>query len=117
MPRLAWVTDSICGCVFGMVKGMTGEACFTSSETEQIAQLKQLTFSTLQKSPEFSTEASICEAIREGKQIALDKFAKSATPEMIEAGVVTAAQLVCTQAFKHRFADVLKGACLNLVGC
>ena len=117
MPHLAWIRDGVCGCVFGVIKGVTGEACFTSSEVEEIAQLKALALSTLEKAPKFSSDAAICEGIREGKQIALDKFAKAATPEMIQAGVVTAAQLVCTKSFKHRFADVLTGACMNLVGC
>lgn len=87
MVRFAWIQDSVCGCAFGIVKGLTGEACLTSSSSEV-------------------------------EEIALDKFANVATPEILEAGVVvTAARLVCTKSFKHRFADVLTGACMNLVGC
>jgi hypothetical protein len=79
--------------------------------------LKQLALSVMAKSPEMVGEPILCEAIRQGQKSALETFAKKATPEAVSAGVVVAAELVCKKAFTQRFADVLMGACLNLVGC
>ena len=71
----------------------------------------------MEKSPEIVTEPIVCEGIRKGQKSALDTFAKNASPEAVAAGVVTAAELVCTKSFKERFGNVLMGACMNLVGC
>ena len=109
--------DTICGGALGIVKGVCGLSLFTGSETEEIMSLKQLALSTIEKAPEFTTDALICEGIKKGQKAALDQLASKASPEMVAAGVVTAAELVCTKSFKSRFASVLTGACLNLVGC
>ena len=90
---------------------------FTTSETEEIMSLKQLALSTIEKAPEFTTDALVCEGIKKGQKAALDQFVSKASPEMGAAGVVTTAELVCNKSFKYRFASVLTGACLNLVGC
>ena len=74
--------------------------------------LKKLTLSVLQKSPDLATDPIICEGIKKGQH-----FAKTAPPEAVAAGVVTAAELVCSKSFKSRFTEVLMGACMNLVGC
>jgi len=109
--------DVICGGSLGVVKGVFGISLFTAAETEEINNLKKLALSVMEKSPEIVTDPAICEAIRKGQKSALDTFAKTASPEVVAAGAVTAAELVCTKAFKQRFSDVLMGACMNLVGC
>jgi len=109
--------DIICGGSLGIVKGIFGISLFTEAETEEINNLKKLALSVMEKSPELVTEPIVCEAIRKGQKSALDTFAKNASPEAVAAGVVTAAELVCTKSFKERFTNVLMGACLNLVGC
>ena len=109
--------DTICGGTLGLVKGVCGISLFTASETEEILSLKQLALSTMEKAPEFTTNALVCEGIQKGQKAALDQFTSNASPEIVAAGVVTAAELVCGRAFKDRFASVLTGACLNLVGC
>jgi len=109
--------DAVCGSCLGLVKGVFGISLFTSSETEEINSLKTLALSTIEKAPEFTTDALVCEGIKKGQKAALDQFTSKASPEMVAAGVVTAAELVCTKSFKSRFAEVLTGACLNLAGC
>jgi hypothetical protein len=109
--------DIVCGGSLGIVKGVFGISLFTQAETEEIHNLKKLALSVMEKSPEIVTEPIVCEAIRKGQKSALDTFAKNASPEAVAAGVVTAAELVCTKSFKQRFTDVLMGACMNLVGC
>lgn len=109
--------DVVCGGALGVVKGIFGVSFFTASETEEIVSLKKLTLSVMEKSPELVTEPVVCEAIRQGQKSALETFAKTAPPEAVAAGVVTAAELVCSKALKTRFTEVLMGACMNLVGC
>lgn len=111
--------DTVCGSALGIVRGVFGISLFTEAETEEIGTLKKLALSVLEKSPKIVTEPVICEAIRKGQKSAIDTFAKNASPEAVAAGVVvvTAVELVCTKSFKQRFADVLMGSCLNLVGC
>jgi hypothetical protein len=109
--------DTICGGALGIVKGVCGLSLFTASETEEVMSLKTLALSTIEKAPEFTTDDLVCEGIKKSQKAALDQFASKASPEMVAAGVVTAAELVCTKSFKTRFASVLTGACLNLVGC
>ena len=50
------------------------------------------------------------------ESIAKYLFEKVKNPHQNQS-VVTAAELVCTKSLKQRFADVLMGACMNLVGC
>lgn len=96
--------DALYGTCLGLVKGIFGESLFTSAETQEIASLKELALSTIEKAPEFTTDALVCEGIRKGQKAALDQFSNKASPEMVAAGVVTAAELVCTKSFKARFA-------------
>jgi hypothetical protein len=118
---MTWITDVcedvICGGTLGVVKGLFGVSLFTTSETEEIASLKTLALSVIEKSPQMVTEPVVCDAIKAGQKHALETFAKNAPPEAVAAGVVTAAELVCGKAFKQRFGEVLMGACLNLAGC
>lgn len=121
---MAWIKilkevciDSVCGLGLGVVKGISGISFFTAEETEEINALKKLALSTVEKAPEFATSDLICEGIKQGQEKALKEFTKNASPEMVAAGVVTAAELVCSKSFKTRFAELLTGACLNLVGC
>lgn len=109
--------DVVCGGTLGVVKGIFGLSFFTLSETEEIVSLKKLALSVIEKSPEIVTEPIVCEAIRQGQKSALETFSKKAPPEAVAAGVVTAAELVCSKALKTRFTEVLMGACMNLVGC
>ena len=109
--------DVVCGSAVGVVKGIFGVSFFTTSEAEEIYNLKKLTLSVLEKSPEIVTEPVVCEAIRQGQKSALETFARKAPPEAVAAGVVTTAELVCSKALKTRFTEVLMGACMNLVGC
>jgi hypothetical protein len=118
MPWIKEVcVDAVCGASLGIVKGVFGISLFTDTETEEINNLKNLALSVMQKSPQIVTEPSICEAIQKGQKSALDTFSKNAPPEAVAAGLVTAAELVCTKSFKQRFTDALMGSCLNLVGC
>jgi hypothetical protein len=109
--------DVVCGGSLGVIKGIFGISVFTEAETEEINRLKSLALSVMKKSPEIVTEPIVCEAIRKGQKSALEKFANNASPEAVTAGVVTAAELVCTKSFKQRFTNILMGACLNLTGC
>jgi len=109
--------DAVCGCFLGITKGVFGVSLYTAEEAEEIANLKKLTLSVLEKSSKIVTEPIVCEAIRQGQKSALETFAKNAPAEAINAGVVTLSELVCREAFKTRFKEVLMGACLNLVGC
>ena len=110
-------TDAVCGACLGVVKGAFGTSVFTSDEVTEISNLKALALSVMEKAPTTVTDPLICESIRKGQQYGLENFAKTASPEAIAAGVVTAAELICAKSFKQRFADVLTGACLNIVGC
>jgi hydroxymethylpyrimidine/phosphomethylpyrimidine kinase len=118
---MAWIKDvcedDVCGGTLGVVKGIFGVSLFTASETEEIASLKNLALSVIEKSPQMVTEPIVCDAIKTGQKYALETFAKNAPLEAFAAGVVTAAKLVCGKAFKQRFGEVLMGACLNLTGC
>lgn len=109
--------DVICGTCLGLTKGVFGISVFTATETEEINSLKKLALSTIEKAPEFTTDALVCEGLKKSQKTALDQFTSNASPEMVAAGVVTAAELICTKSFKARFSEVLTGACLNLVGC
>jgi hypothetical protein len=109
--------DVLCGGTVGVVKGIFGVSLFTSSETEEIASLRVLALSVMGKSPQVLTDPVVCDGIRTGQKYALETFAKNAPQEVVAAGVVTAAELVCNKAFKQRFGEVLMGACLNLTGC
>ena len=109
--------DAVCGTTLGIVKGVFGVSLFTEGETEEINSLKKLAVSVIEKSPEIATDSVVCEGLRNGQKAALETFAKNASPEVVAAGVVTAAELVCAKSFKSRFRDVLMGACLNLAGC
>ena len=109
--------DVVCGGSLGMVKGIFGVSFFTPSEVDEIHNYKKLALSVMEKSPDIVTDSVICDAIRQGQQSGLDAFSKKASPEVVAAGAVAAADLVCNKAFKQRFADVLMGACLNLTGC
>lgn len=106
--------EGICGIGLGIAKGVFGVSLFTSDEVTDINNCKKLALSVFEKSPEIVTDPAICEAIRQGKKSGLDAFVAKTSAE---AFAVAAAETVCTQAFKKRFADVLMGACLNLVGC
>jgi hypothetical protein len=111
------IADAVCGTAAGIVKGAFGLTYLSESEVKEVMSLKELALSTIKKAPEFVTDTAICEGIKKGQQAALDEFANKASPEMVAAGVVTAAELVCNKSFKARFASFLAGACLNLVGC
>lgn len=110
-----YCVDAICGTTIGIAKGIFG--AFSEDEIREVMDLEKLAEATIKKSPEFVTDAAICEGIKQGQYAALDEFAKTATPAMEEAGVILAAKLVCNKSFKARFASLLSGACLNLVGC
>ena len=118
---MSWVTeaceDVVCGTGLGIIKGVFGVSFFTPSEVEEIHNYKKLALSVMEKSPEIVTDSVICDAIRQGQPAGLTAFSKKASPEVVAAGAVAAADLVCSKAFKERFADVLMGACLNLTGC
>jgi hypothetical protein len=118
---MAWIKnvcqDVICGGAMGIAKGIFGVTFFTIPETEEIMSLKKLALSVLEKSPELATDPILCDAIKAGQKSGLETFVKNALPEVIAAGVVTTAELVCGKAFKQRFGEVLMGACMNLVGC
>jgi hypothetical protein len=118
---MAWLenvcTDAICGSALGIINGVFGLSLFTSQEVEEINSLKKLALSVMEKTPEFSTEPVICEAIKNGQQTGLETFMKNAPPEVASTAVVTVIDIVCRKAFKERFKDVLMGACLNLIGC
>lgn len=118
---MVWIkdvcVDTFCGSGLGIVQGLFGISMFTDAEVEEIFNLKSLALSVIQKSPEIVTDPLVCESIRAGQKAGLDAFSKTASPEAISAGVVIVAELVCTKSFKERFAGVLMGACLNIVGC
>ena len=118
---MAWIkevcVDAICGTCLGVIKGAFGISVFTTEEVEEINSLKNLALSVMRKSPATITDPIVCEMIRKGQKDGLEAFTKKASPEAIAAGVVTAAELVCTKSFKQRFATVLTEACLNIVGC
>jgi hypothetical protein len=109
--------DAVCGSALGIAKGMFGISLFTADEAQEIVSLKKLALSVIEKSPSIVSEPLMCEAMKAGQQSALETFSRTATPEIVAAGVVTAAELVCGKALKQRFSEVLMGACLNLVGC
>jgi hypothetical protein len=109
--------DAICATGLGIVKGLFGVSVYTSDEVKEAANLQQLVASVLSKSPEFVTDSVICDSIKMGQTTGLESFAKTAPPEIVDAGVVAAATVVCNKAFKERFKAILMGACLNLVGC
>lgn len=116
--------DVVCGSCLGLVKGVFGVSLFTTAETEEINSLKSLALSVMQKSPEVikdNADAAVCQRVKTGNQAtrktALEQFTKNASPEDVTAGVVATAELVCKKSFYARFAGVLKGACLNLLGC
>lgn len=90
---------------------------FTSEELEEVNNLKNLALSVIEKAPPIPADPAVCEGIRSGKKYALNIFRKNASPEAVATGVVGAVELICTKSFKQRFADVLTGACLNIVGC
>ena len=71
----------------------------------------------MKKSPNIVIELIVCEAIRKDCKFVLDNFAENAIPKAVAAVVVTSSELVCTKSSKQRFADVLMGACMNLVSC
>lgn len=109
--------DAVCGICLGVCQGVFGMSLFTSEELEEVNNLKNLAVSVIEKSTPIVSDPAVCEGIRSGKKYALDIFRKNASPEVVAAGVVSAAELVCNKSFKQRFADVLTGACLNIVGC
>ena len=109
--------DVVCGCAFGIVTGICDVSFFTQSETEEIINLKKLAVSTMAKAPEFRSDPMICKGIKAGNKAMLAQFTNNASPELVSAGVVTAAEVVCNKSFKARFTDLLGAACLNLVGC
>ena len=109
--------DAVCGTCLGVCQGVFGISIFTAEEVDEINNLKNLAVSVMEKSPTITSDPSVCEAIRKGQKYGLQSFAKNASPEAVSAGVVTAAELICNKSFKKRFADVLTGACLNIVGC
>lgn len=114
---MAWIRetceDVICGGGLGILKRVFGISLFTDTEVEEITSLKKLTLSIMEKSSQIVTEP----IIRQGQKAGLETFKNNASPEMIAAGVVTAAELVCNKSFKTRFTEILMGSCLNLVGC
>ena len=109
-------TDAACGVVLGVTPGVFSVSFFTAEEAEEIANLKQLTLSVMEKSPKIVTDSVVCEGIKEHQKSALQAFTSKAPPEVVTTGVITAAELVCNKAFKARFADILMGAYLNLTG-
>lgn len=105
---MAWIKevceDAVYGSCLGLMKGIFGISLFTSVSAEEIVSFKKLAIATIEKAPEFTTDALVCEGIKKGQKAALDQFTNKASPEMVAAGVVTAAELVCTKSFKCRFA-------------
>ena len=92
--------DVFCGGGLGVVKGVFGISLFTEAEAEEIHNLKNLALSVMEKSPEIITDPVICEAIEKGQKSALETFAKNQPPEVIAAGVIPAAKLICNKSFK-----------------
>lgn len=118
---MGWITevceDVVCGGGLSLVRGIFSISLFTEKEAQEIHNLKTLALDIIQKSPAFKTDDAVCEGLRLGQQAALDSFGKNAPAEAVNAGVVVAANLVCSQAFEARFRKILMGACLNLAGC
>lgn len=58
-----------------IVKGICGLSLFTASKTEEIMSLKKLalSISTIEKAPEFTTDALVSEGIKKGQKAALDQ--------------------------------------------
>ena len=109
--------DAVCGTCLGICQGVFGISVFTAEELEEVNSLKNLALSVMEKAPPIVSDATVCKAIRSGKKSGLETFKKTASPQAVATGVVTAAELICNKSFKQRFGDVLTGACLNLVGC
>lgn len=113
---MPWIKEVVYGGSLGIVKAVFGVSFFTAAETEEINSLKTLALSVIEKSPEIVTQPVVCEAIQKGQKSALETLAENAPPEVIAAGVISAAELVCGKSFKQRFNEVLMGACLNIIG-
>lgn len=79
--------------------------------------MKRLVESVLKKSPEFITEESVCEGIKDGSVTALGKFKSNLPSEAVETGIGAAAILVCKKAFLPRFREVLMDACVAITRC
>jgi hypothetical protein len=109
--------DAACGMTVGIINGVFGTALFTAEEAREIENLKKLAISVAEKAPKLVTDSATCDLIKDGQKLGLESFVKNAPKEAVTAGVVAAAELVCTKSFKARFSGVLMGACLNLVGC
>lgn len=119
---MAWFkevcSDLVCGCVLGIMDGIFGVPLFTGPEVKEITAFNKLAASIIEKSGEIGgTDAAICQGIRNGQMSALETFSKNPPQEVVQAGAVVAAEVICSKAFKSRFRTVLIGACLNLVGC
>jgi hypothetical protein len=120
---MAWpkvCKDIIGGICVGGLQGLFGISLFTPEEAVEVANLQKLALSMIEKAPKIAKEATqpaVCEAIREGQKSALNSVLAKAPADAAAVGAVAAAELVCNKAFSARFADVLMGACLNLVGC
>lgn len=100
--------------------GIWGISLFTGPETQEINSLDKLAASLMEKSNEIiggTTDAAICEGIRNDQMSALETFSRNAPPEAIQVGIVAAAEVICKKSFQNRFREVLLGACINLVGC
>ena len=65
--------------------------------------MKRLVESVLKKSPEFITEESVCEGIKDGSVTALGKFKSNLPSEAVETGIGAEAILVCKKRFYHDF--------------
>jgi len=109
--------EATCGICKGLVKEAFNIELFDSTDAEEIQNLKQLALSVVQKSPQLHTPSDICNDILRKNPSAIDRFCEDLSPEAVTAGVGIAAQLVCKKSFRAGFAEVLTGACLNLVGC
>lgn len=104
-----------CGlCMMGFLKGAFGVICFSAQEFEEVESLKKLAELVLKKSPEFITEKSVCESIKNSSLKALSKFRSNLPDEIIEAGVGAAATLLCKKAFLPRFRELLIDACVTI---
>lgn len=106
-----------CGLCLGFIKGVCGASFYTAQEFEEVESLKKLTESVLRKSREFTTEKSVCGAIKDGSVKALAEFKSNLPPEAVEAGVGAAATLVCKKAFLPRFREILMDACVTITYC
>ena len=106
-----------CGLCLGFVKGVCGVSFYTPQEVEEVESLKKLAESVLRKSPEFITEESVCDGIKDGSVKALIRFKKNLPVEAVDAGVGGAANLICTKAFLPRFRKILMDACIAITHC